>query len=222
MLHLCGTCHDRCSKGEIDRQAQILYKARLRERLSNVGPADPYRQTKHDADKKELKNMFEGVPRPVVERFLDVAEYEQIAIPCVAPLENLINVVCKPSFHLYDEELLKLVRDFVTDLSAALELSSVLFYDYGHNLQIASLRDYTGNVLDTRREEFRYHIALAKQGYSLLNSYVREQFPDLDLEECDRIGVAAFQSVQAESERLRVESRNRPAALNNAGDDHDA
>jgi hypothetical protein len=34
ILHLCGTCHDRCSKGEIDKQAQIYYKARLRERVS--------------------------------------------------------------------------------------------------------------------------------------------------------------------------------------------
>jgi len=29
MLAICGTCHDRCSKGQIDYKAQIMYKAKL-------------------------------------------------------------------------------------------------------------------------------------------------------------------------------------------------
>ena len=193
-----------------------MYKAKLLEHASSIGPIDPHRETKCADDVRQLQDMFEGVPRPVIEHFIDIAEYERIAIPCTDPLKNLITVVAGPSFHFHDKGLLKLIRDFATDLNAALEISSLIFYDYGRTSKIASLRDHVSYLTDPRREEFLYHIALAKQGFSLLNSYVREHFPDLDLKACDQIGMEYFNAVQAKLGKVHEEAVRKAAARTGA------
>jgi hypothetical protein len=210
MLHLCGACHDKCSNGQIDRQAQIMYKARLRERVSNVGPIDPYRDTKRAADKQTLEVIFGNAPRPVIERFLYVAyNFEQIFIPSVFPIGTIDMVMSQPTFHMYDKELQELIRDFSTEIIAAIDISGRIFRHYHAELRIAHLCEGTayGEPLYEKREEFQRRIVLAQHSFSVLNCYIREEYPELDLDAIDRAGVARFNAEHAEPDEREEERR---------------
>jgi hypothetical protein len=204
MLHLCGSCHHCCTIGQIDYQSQLLYKAKLKERASENFPVDAYQQTKRAADKNILEQVFECAPRPLVVRFLELASNEMIAIQCIAPIDAVQKSVGLPSFHLYDKELWNLLKSFLSEISGALEISATTYHDYGRKQKLATpIPSYGGDDDQSYklREEFQRRIFLAQHAFSLLNCYVREEYPELDLDEIDRLGLKTFAEVQVESER---------------------
>jgi hypothetical protein len=108
----------------------------------------------------------------------------------VEPAEELVE---SPTFHLYDKELWKLVRAFFAEWIQAYVESREAYHDHLNN-GVATLRHWSNAPADfmERRDRFHLHIVEAHRGWALLNSYVREEFPDLDLEELDRRGVERY------------------------------
>jgi hypothetical protein len=202
MLHLCGACHDRCGNGQIDHRSQIMYKTKLRER--HTGPVDPHLATKRAADKKILAEMLDCAPRPLIVEYLEQASREYLYLRLQGYIAAVFDHVTSPTFHLYDKELWKLINNFLTEWNTARTVGRLIGFDTRGNGIASPANPPDGEEREAwfeRREEFTRRIFLAQQALTMLNSYIREEYPELDLEEIDRNGLKSIEKMEAESRR---------------------
>lgn len=202
MLHLCGTCHDRCGNGQIDRKSQQSYKTKLKER--NNGPVDPYVATKRTADKRILEQMFHCAPRPLVVTFLEQASFEYIYIRLLGYIRAVYEEVRSPAFHLYDKDLWRLVKEFLTEWNTAIQISLPIYFDESRNLVASPIMPPQGEDRELyfeNREEFTRRIFLTQHAYEMLICYIREEYPEFDLDKIDSAGLRSIKEGEAESRR---------------------
>jgi hypothetical protein len=185
MLALCGTCHTRCTNGQIDYKAQVEYKARLRERRGSSGPADPHVATKRAADLKRLKEIYAVFPRPFVARMLEDAARDRIEVFHLDVLDAE-NITRSTLFHLYDKELWKLLKTFFFHWNMVWGLGQYT-HDAPDNTGVfTAMSELHPAFSYERHEQYHPHVAQAQHVLFLLNTYIRDQYPEFDLDESDK------------------------------------
>jgi len=174
-------------------EAKVPSRTELGERASAKQPVDAHQAVKRDSDKKTLARIYAGLPRPLVNHFLNEALSDRIYYDILTEVEPAEKLVESPTFHLYDKGLWKLVRAFFAEWIQAYVESREIYHDHLNN-GVATPVHTINSAADfmERRERFQQHIMQAHRAWALLNSYVRDEFPDLDLEQLDRTGVERY------------------------------
>jgi hypothetical protein len=192
MLAVCGTDHDKCSNGFIDYKAQLIYKAKLLGRKEAEQTAPAAHAAKHrEADLKTLTNLFSCFHSGIFETFLDYAKDELVMKqPLLHFWLGFEASVDSPKFHLFDKTLLSIIKDLKISWGRILSFDGWL-RETG-NRRLERFRDDLWNVpgwQDARRD-FRRWTDEADAAYRLLFEYLKEFYPEFDMNATDK---AAYQ-----------------------------
>lgn len=186
MLAICGTCHSRCTNGQIDYKSQVAYKARLREHRSSSDPADPHITTKRMADLKRIKEIYALFPRPLVAEMLDAAARDRIEVKHLDLLDSAEEITCSTIFHLYDKELWDLLKAFFFHWNKVWDLGKHNHHDPNNTGVFTSMSVMNPCFNWEAEHEYEQHVAQAQHALFMLNAYIRDQYPDFDLDESDK------------------------------------
>ena len=192
MIAICGSDHDLCTRGIIDYSAQLSYKERL---LNSQEAEETTLRSKgrHQSDLKVLLRLFSYICRPRIVNYLAEAQYNRIDIDMGDEVDWSARTVYTPLFHLYDKELTKLILEFYASWYRADRLAIRIHHDYGHNGH-ATLISYVGDEssIHAKNHEFQTEVVATIENLRRLNLYLREHFPELDLEKTDNKAWRAF------------------------------
>ncbi len=212
MLSICGTCHDRCGNGEIDRKAQKMIKALVRKR-STYGPTpdESLSQARRTNDLLSLRELYSIFPRPIVELFLQQASNDRIRIYDALVVDGAIEFYYSTQFHISDAELRLKFEQFFMNWNEIFETSRQTHHDFGWSGVATLALDHKSSsaMWETHRD---FGSAVNKTYVCLreLNSYLVENYPDLDLNESDKLSVAEWRRLEAEIEaRFAVPTEER-------------
>ena len=184
MLAVCGTCHDRCTKGQIDYKSQLMYKAKLLELDRRYTSDFPFDNEKRESDLSKMRSLFCSIDTGFLDRFFIDASRDIILEPIFWFWEGFRVPIKSTTFFLYDKGLLELVYDLHTAWSRILNYGSCFdrippLGRYGRFL-------FQHHFSEQRQEEYeQFHIDLVnmESAFRLLYQYVCEEFPELDLNE---------------------------------------
>jgi hypothetical protein len=190
MLHVCGTCHTRCTNGEIDYLSQVEYKARLLTQVGNPDPGDPFATEKRENDKVVITDLLLVMPRYTAEFVLDQVWQDRFHIEDSNALNLAHDIAQSALFTLHDKELLKLTKAFFREWAY---VTSTAHYHY-HGYRLNGIATLNINVEMGFRdpddehsyENYQKRVAQAHNSFALLNAYIRDRFPELDLRRLDR------------------------------------
>lgn len=210
MLAICGTCHTRCTNGEIDYKSQVEYKAKLLKALPTGLPFDPQQATKRNADIETITRLYSVLPRPIVDRVLRGAMEDHIYVGHVDVLQAAAQELESSNFHLYDKELWRLIRDFLSLWADAISMGSSLYHDNNHmGVATLILDDLSPASQWEMHEDFQRHIAQAHHTFAILNCYLREQFPEFDVNASDRESLKKYKEMIHSVEQRTAEMLDR-------------
>jgi hypothetical protein len=188
MLMVCGTCHTRCTNGEIDYKSQIVYKTQLK-RVAPVDEGiDPHRAKKREEDLWTLKDLYLDVPRLFVDGLLQELTGHQVHVDYLDLLDIACEKVSSTLFHCYDKELPPLFKSFFTEWKCVTSQAGKFFAKEREWLDIANLVLTDAFPPESREEYLRFQerVEEAKHAFAVLNCYIRDQYPELDLDASDR------------------------------------
>lgn len=187
MLVLCGTCHVRCTNGEIDYKSQVEYKTRLKRNTPADEPIDPHRAKKREEDMGTLADLYLFIPRIFVDQFLEKVSQDEVWVEYLEMLEIAREKVGSTLFHCYDKELPPLFRAFFLEWNHITAQVSK-FYRKDHKLSDVAklaLNDSAPHDVWAEYRQFKERVEQAKHAFVVLNSYIRDQYPDFDLDDSD-------------------------------------
>jgi nucleoside phosphorylase len=192
-----------------------------RKRASKAKTVDEHESLRRESDKQTLSELFSLLPRPLVTHFLDQANQDRFVYDILTELEPAEDYVKSATFHLYDQTLASLVRGFFTHWFQIQDESRGLFDDQlGTGVAQRVHWSRQPPDFDARYARYHDHVVEAHKAFRDLNTYVREKFPDINLNESDRTGVARYvewmerikKEVAELRESLKKEKREENAA----------
>jgi eukaryotic-like serine/threonine-protein kinase len=183
--------------------AQVYHPA-IQSALAGLrkGVAELDQGARRRADLKIVAQLYEHLARPLVNLFLKEALEDRIHHEILTEIDPSADKVNSLSFRLYDKKLLELFRSFFHEWILACSASEGIYHDY-ENSGVATLpaASTSSGTLMERRDRFHGHIVRAGTAFSELNTYVQRAFPQFDMEESDKVGVARFEKWQDEVDR---------------------
>lgn len=186
MLAICGTCHSRCTNGQIDYKSQCQYKAKLCARAGSNLPSDPHAEIKKAADLKTLKDLYSVFPRTIVDHVLEEASWDRIHTDHIDVLESAQGIARSTLFHLYDTELAQRLKDFFFHWDMAWDIGRFSHHDFlRRGIATLSLSDTDSSENWDRHKLYLEHVAQAQRAHARLNAHIREAFPEFDLGQSD-------------------------------------
>jgi len=194
MLGLCGTCHDKCTVGKIDKKAQYRYKALLKEIYypPALNAADVSTDIKRSRDLKTLRNIFESINTKNVDLFLYEASCNYMLYSFATFYwEGLEPQFESANFHLYDKTADDLLRSFHSGVAQMMAASyDMHLVSSGKKLTFGDVPTHHGWHKNANR--FRAGLNVADPAYRQLLVYLKENYMELDFEETDKIARAAY------------------------------
>ncbi len=157
------------------------------------------------ADLRSVKRIYANLPGPLVKFFLKEAMEDRVHLEILTVIDPSAEIVNSLSFSLYDRTLFTLFRRFFGDWALAASMSEELFHDYEQQGVATLHRNFSssGEILE-RREQFRNHVGSAEKALIELNSHVEQTFPQFDVQESDKSGVASFEKWKGRVDRADV------------------
>jgi hypothetical protein len=205
MLHVCGTCHTRCTNGEIDYLSQMEYKARLLTQVGNPDPDDPFATQKRENDKEFITELLSVMPRYTAEFVLDEVWEGRFHIEDSNAL-NLANDIAQSAlFTLHDKELLELTKAFFREWAYVTSTAHYHYHDYRLNgiatLNINVEMGFRDSEDADSYENYQRRVVQAQHSYALLNAYIGDRFPELNLKRLDREAERKWSEVKERADR---------------------
>lgn len=186
MIAVCGTCHDRCTKGEIDYKSQLQYKSRLfsldRRYIVDSSPNPGKRQS----DLKQLSELCDELHTGVLNAFFSDASRDVVPDQIFYFYEGFHAAMGSMTLFFHDKTLLELWCQF--DKAWARSMS------YGPCFRpMPSGRGFRFSLefcdmAERQRQYSAFHadLADAEAAFRLLYEYIREEYPELDFSATDR------------------------------------
>lgn len=194
MIAVCGTCHDDCGIGKIDKKSQEIYKTRLLN--PHYAPSEEDVNIKRARDLEQLNVLFSTITRTVVAKFLyeASAQYMHRAFSEFF-WERFTQVLYDPSFHLYDTCADMLIKSFAMPV----QIMDGIAQDWGHptgpgdkltfnDIHNLGKLDFH-NDLETFTERFRD----ADAAYRKMYAYLRDNYLEIDFDATDARAWEAYQ-----------------------------
>jgi hypothetical protein len=201
MLAVCGTCHDDCSIGKIDKRTQEMYKAKLQTpHYEAVGPDEV--KIKRDRDLAQLEALFSQITRYIVDGFFEEASSGYMLYSFSTHYwEGFMRVFGNRNFHLYDTHADKLIRDFVYPVQAMMQDSC----EWMDLINSGTKLNFRENIRNLTCPGFHEAVARwfklceqADAAYRRLYTYLRENYLELDFEETDAAARADYRHYHLE------------------------
>ena len=191
MLALCGTDHNKCSKGQIDYRSQQEYKAKL---LSDQSIHTlENNDTKRASDLETTTHLFNQLHTGTIALYLNEGRINRILHGAIFFYGSFSANLHAANVHFYDKMLKELFLEFENHWETAINIGT-----HGRELlcgNFSKLRvEYNDNYTESmeRIEKFGLAIANTDSAFRLLFEYVRETFPDLDIKKTDEYAWAEF------------------------------
>ena len=184
MLALCGTCHDRCTKRQIDYKSQLKYKAKLFELDRRYTSDFPLDSRKRESDLSKIKRLFCSIDTSFLDLFFTQASRDIFLEPIFWFWEGFRKPVESTTFFLYDKTLLTLVHDFHAAWARILDYGSC--FDRIHSsgkMGRFLFKHHYSQQRQKQYEQFQFDLVNMEYAFRLLFQYVCEEFPELDLNE---------------------------------------
>ncbi|AMV40496.1 hypothetical protein [Planctomyces sp. SH-PL62] len=169
---------------------------------------DALDETRRKSDLKTLTVLFGLMPRPLVSHFLEEANEDRWIYDILTEVEPAEKYVGSAMIHFYDQQLKARVDGFFKYWLQTQEDSAGFFEDplsTGIARRVHWSREPTD--FDKRYPRFHKRVKLAYESFKQLNAYLRDNFPELDLESLDRGGVARYVEWTDEIKREVAEIR---------------
>ena len=189
MIAVCGTCHDYCDRGNIDRKAQYDYKGRLAQPVF-AGAHRPFDAStvKHDRDLETLRRLFSQLTRGAVARFLDEAmtgylDYRWSTVWS----EGFIATAGSQTFYLHDTTAARLVRDFVTAEVAMEQIAHEWMKPTATEKLNFDSRLIVEPGFDDAVADYRQQAVAADAAWRTLYAYIRETYVEIDFDSTDAV-----------------------------------
>ena len=191
MLALCGTDHNKCSKGQIDYKSQQEYKAKL---LSDRSIHTIEKNDKRQAsDLETTRKLFNQLHTGTIAYYLEEGRGNRIFHDAIYFYDSFHANLNAANVHFYDKMLKQLFVEFESHWETAINIGM-----QGRELpcgKFSKLRvDYNDNYEQSMLELEKFGLAIAEtdSAFRLLFEYVRETFPDLDVKKTDEYAWAEF------------------------------
>lgn len=168
--------------------------------ILNQSPLKPSEKLKESPEQKKrrldvvnLKWILQSIHIPTFDLFFEEAP-NRILKKIFFYKEGLSSIMNSNSFHLYDEKLLKILKDFRKNLDISLSFGQHYLpepYSKYYKFQIPS--DVFRNEEDEK--DFYYLIEIRKKligNFKDLLSYVRNEYLEIDLRETDKLAHEAY------------------------------
>ena len=177
MLAICGTCHDRCTKGHIDYKSQQQYKSKLltldRRYSTDCAP----HPEKRNGDLKQLLELFSQLHTGELDTFFYDASRDLISHKIFIFWEGFRAVMDSTTLFFHDKMLLELCIEFYQYWERTMGYSRYF-------QSLASGWGYKFSFDDSRSEDqhlaFHSDLANAEAAFRLLYEYIREEYPEFD------------------------------------------
>jgi|GEM_PF-3441220 len=207
MLAICGTCHSRCTIGQIDYKSQCQYKAKLTVRTESINRSELHDEIRRNSDLKTLKELYSVFPRTIVDNVLEYASRDRIHLDHIDVLDSAQSMMQSTLFHLYDAELNQRLKDFCFHWEMAWDVGRFTHRDSNFSgIATLSLTDFDSSDSWERHKTFLEHVSQAQLAHRTLNAYIREAFPEFDLSQSD---IESANSYWEMVKRIERECRER-------------
>ena len=154
------------------------------------------------ADLKVITTICERLPTSLVRFFLDEALQDRVHHEILTETDPSADLVNSLSFQLYDRKLLLLFRAFFNEWVLASASSEGIYHDYeGEGVATLLPSSRTSEDIMERRKQFHIHIVKANESFIELTAYVKQSFPQFDIDESDKAGVRRYQDRMANVDR---------------------
>jgi len=193
MLAVCGTCHDNCTIGVIDKKCQEIYKAKLQTpHYLPDGDMDVMKKRQRDLDQMTL--LFSQLPRSVLDHFFYEASGQYMPMAFLDFWGNVVDVLKSVGFHLYDNNAEQLIHAFAQPIDKMTQIAS----QWGHptgpgdKLTFSGMENLTAIGFHEAIGEFVILNRTAYAAYKKTYTYLRENYLELDFEAMDAAGLSAY------------------------------
>lgn len=195
MIAVCGTCHDDCGMGKIDKKSQEIYKTRLLQ--PHYLPEDKGEaKIKRERDLTQLTELFSTVTRRTIAKFLYEAsgQYMHRAFSEFF-WERFAGILFDPSFHLYDTNADKLIREFARCVAIMDGLASQWAHPTGpgDKLTFNDMNSLGHPGYHDAVEKFSEMYREADAAYRKMYAYLRGSYLELDFDATDAAAWQAYQ-----------------------------
>ncbi|MCE9533362.1 MAG: hypothetical protein K8T89_19890 [Planctomycetes bacterium] len=171
---------------------------------------DEQEKIKRQKDLATIKDLFSLFPRPVVDGVLEEAEADRILTDHILCLNGVEGIFRSTLFHLYDEDLRKLLDDLFTHWDAAWYVGRTTHHDYLHRgTATLMLTDFDPSERWGEHVAYLDHIAKARHAMEALTRHLHEHYPDFDLPESDKEACRKWGEAVREAERRVAEIWDR-------------
>lgn len=211
MLSICGTCHHRCTIGQIDYKAQMHYKAQMQQPAAGPNAGDPVSAKKREKDLATIRHLFSYFPRQIAAWVLEEGSWDRIHTEHTDALLAAEGIVRSPLFHLNDSELEDLIVDFFGHWSAAWAVGPETHHDFLHRgLATLSIPETASTETWDRHKVYLEHVEQARVTLGKMNKYLAKNYADFDVDASDAEAARQYWEM---TERVKRESEERWAKL---------
>lgn len=209
MLAICGTCHSKCSNGQIDYKSQCLYKMKL----ATPKPRNASEDLQKEKDLETIKDMFSVFPRRLVDLVLEDAADSRIHYHHIDCLVAAIDIFNSTLFHLYDQELEAMLTEFLCQWNLAWEAGRSIHHDHTNSgIATLNLTDFDSAERWGLHKTYLEHVMQARVAMKNLTKYLADKFPEFDAKKSDQESAAKYWKMVKE-----VEDRFRQHDADNKG-----
>lgn len=179
MLAICGGCHDMCTIGKIDHKSQIEYKQQLGAEI----PEQKLDQ-RTQSDYTSLKILFQDLHTWTINNFLQNA-LENVVIGDALVFWEGFNVKMQAvNIHIYDEQLRNHFDAFYDAWKRCLDHPEDFRPIGGDRFRFTIA--FGDDAAERRNQQFLRAVHDATEHFRDLFAYVRENYPEFDVDESDR------------------------------------
>ena len=192
MMAVCGTCHDSCGIGRIDKLAQYRFKALLAETVYKPDLGNTGTDVKRRRDLVTFQRIFATLNTTNVDQFLYEASFGYLLDNFATYFWEGFHVqVESATFHLYDTHAFLLINSFHDAVAEMFSVDDRMHYVASH--EKLTFGD-TPTDAGWQAAVSKFHDAAARADgiFRQLLVYLKEHYVEIDFEASDKESWARY------------------------------